>query len=75
MMYPCYEGRSSTDQESALGYKECVEDTPCPCGVATRAEKAVFLHVRFWLEAVALTAVGGVGLVCNFAAIPVLLSR
>ena len=73
MMYPCYEG--SSEQDTALGYGECAESTPCPCGVATRAEKAVFEYVRFWLEAVALTAIGSIGLVCNFAAIPVLLSR
>ena len=47
---------------------------PCPCEVATRAEYAVFQHVRFWLEAVAVKAIGGIGLVCNFVAIPVLLS-
>ena len=72
MEYPCYEGStvslSPNDGEAA----EAVE---CPCGDATKAEVEHYQEVKFWLEAVAVPGVGGVGLVCNLAAIPILLSR
>ena len=72
MEYSCYEDSSVTlrpDERAAAGSMHC------PCGDATKAEVAYYQQVKFWLEAVAVPAVGGVGLIGNVAAIPVLLSR
>ena len=70
MAYPCYKLSSSHDDRI-----EELGDLHCPCGDATKAEVAYYQEVKFWLEAVAVPAVGGVGLIGNVAAIPVLLSR
>ena len=72
MEYSCYEDSSVTlrpDERAAEGAMHC------PCGDATKAEVADYDRAKFWLEAVAVPAIGGVGLVCNVAAIPILLSR
>ena len=70
MEYPCYEGSTVGPNDG-----EAAEAVECPCGDATKAEVEDYQDVKFWLEAVAVPAVGGVGLVCNLAAIPILLSR
>ena len=69
MEYPCYQGSLSPSDGEDFG------DMQCPCGDATRAEAADYQEVKFWLEAVAVPVVGAIGLICNVAAIPILLSR
>ena len=68
MTYPCYGGSHARDTET-------FEAMECPCGDATKAEVADYQEVKFWLEAVAVPTIGAIGLICNLAAIPILLSK
>ena len=78
--YPCYKDITTTVTTTITSghndlEEQCNATVQCPCGDASKAEVAYYEDVKFWLEAVAVPSVGGVGLICNVAAIPVLLSR
>ena len=51
------------------------ETMECPCGDATKEEDDYYHEVKFWLGAVAVPVIGIIGLACNVAAIPTLLSK
>ena len=81
-MYPCYKDITVTsvhnEPEEQVGDMQCQQrqqQQQCLCGDASEVEVAYYEGVKFWLEAVAVPSVGCVGLICNVAAIPVLLSR
>jgi hypothetical protein len=81
----CYDPYASSSSHGAANHnysEDVLEDdydpsAPqyCPTGGATYAEMATFGQVSFWLEAVVLPVVGGIGIVCNTVSIPILLSR
>ena len=71
-VYPSYEPSTYPTYD----VRESAHDMGCPCGDATEAEVEYYENdIMFWLEAVAVPAVGVVGLICNVVAIPILLSR
>ena len=73
MTYPCYNG---VPEPLSPEVREAAREMGCPCGDPNKAEVEYYENdIMFWLEAVAVPAVGGVGLICNVVAIPILLSR
>ena len=55
--------------------QEAVQAMECPCGDATKEEARFYQDVVVEVEAVSVLVIGTIGLICNLAAIPTLLSR